>query len=289
MQIISLYFAVTKPKIIILLLITAAGGLFLASEGWPNLIVTLSVLIGGALTAGGANSINNFWDRDIDQKMDRTKNKRHVATGKVNPIGALIFGIVLNIIGFTILWQYTNLISGILAISATLFYVFIYTIGLKRYTSQNIVIGGAAGAIPPVIGWSAVTGDFIHLAPITLFALIFLWTPPHFWALSLLLKDDYKKAGIPMLPVVSGVHHTKVQIFIYTLVLLIFGIISWVFVDQLGPIYGITTLLVNLGFIVFAWKLLKDKEISLALPTYLFSLAYLAAIFLAISLESLII
>tara|TARA_Y100001970_G_scaffold185711_1_gene225901 strand:+ start:2350 stop:3219 length:870 start_codon:yes stop_codon:yes gene_type:complete len=289
MQIISLYFAVTKPKIIILLLVTATGGLFLASDGWPNLIITLSVLIGGALTAGGANSINNFWDRDIDQKMDRTKHKRHVATGKVPPIGALIFGIALNLAGFVILWQFTNLMSGILAISATLFYVFIYTIGLKRYTSQNIVIGGAAGAFPPVIGWSAVTGDFIHLAPITLFALIFLWTPPHFWALSLLLKDDYEKAGIPMLPVVSGVRHTKLQIFIYTLVLLVFGIISWLLVEQLHFIYGMTSLFFNLGFIGFAWKLLQEKEISLALPTYLFSLAYLAGIFLAIAIESLII
>ena len=210
---ISSYIALTKPKIIVLLLITALGGLFLASAGLPNLTIAAAVLIGGTLAAGGANALNHFWDRDLDIKMKRTAT-RPVASGSVKPINALIFGILLNLVAFAVLYRYANLLSALLTLSATLFYIFVYTVVLKRTTPQNIVIGGAAGSIPPTVGWVAVTNSIMDPAPIFLFLIVFFWTPPHFWALSLILKDDYENAGIPMLPVVSGIAATKTQIFI---------------------------------------------------------------------------
>jgi len=248
----------------------------------------MAVMVGGAFASGGANAINNFYDRDIDIKMNRTRSKRHVATGKVSPIGALILGVSLNIAAFVVLWQWANLLSALLALSATLFYVFIYTIALKRFTSQNIVIGGAAGAIPPVIGYAAINGNALELAPISLFLLIFLWTPPHFWALSLILKDDYQSAGIPMMPVVHGIKSTKKQIFVYTIVLLIFVVLSSIFVSDFGYLYRISSILLTLGFIVFAWKLMRSEDIKMALPTYLFSLAYLAVIFICVIIDSIL-
>jgi protoheme IX farnesyltransferase len=286
--IIARYFSVTKPKIIILLLITALSGLFLAAQGLPDPLISMAVMVGGAFASGGANAINNFYDRDIDIKMNRTRSKRHVATGKVSPIGALILGVSLNIAAFVVLWQWANLLSALLALSATLFYVFIYTIALKRFTSQNIVIGGAAGAIPPVIGYAAINGNALELAPISLFLLIFLWTPPHFWALSLILKDDYQSAGIPMMPVVHGIKSTKKQIFVYTIVLLIFVVLSSIFVSDFGYLYQISSILLTLGFIVFAWKLMRSEDIKMALPTYLFSLAYLAVIFICVIIDSIL-
>ena len=180
---ISSYIALTKPKIIVLLLITALGGLFLASAGLPNLTIAAAVLIGGTLAAGGANALNHFWDRDLDIKMKRTAT-RPVASGSVKPINALIFGLLLNLVAFAVLYRYANLLSALLTLSATLFYIFVYTVVLKRITPQNIVIGGAAGSIPPTVGWVAVTNSIMDPAPIFLFLIVFFWTPPHFWALS---------------------------------------------------------------------------------------------------------
>tara|TARA_B100000408_G_C10291127_1_gene220286 strand:- start:228 stop:1091 length:864 start_codon:yes stop_codon:yes gene_type:complete len=284
---ISGYIALTKPKIILLLLVTALGGLFLATEGIPKLWLSMTVLLGGSLAAGGANSINNYLDRDIDVKMTRTSN-RPVASGSIKPIYALSFGILLNVVAFSLLWQFANLISAILVISATLFYVFVYTLGLKRITPQNIVIGGAAGSIPPMVGWAAVTGNILDPAPFFLFAIIFFWTPPHFWALSLLLKDDYAKAGIPMLPVVSGVENTKRQIFIYTWLLLVLMVATTFVINDLHLIYGITSILMTLIFIGMAWRLKKRNSIEFAKPTYLFSLAYLGLIFIAVMIDSVV-
>jgi protoheme IX farnesyltransferase len=281
------YIALTKPKIIVLLLITALGGLFLASDGMPGAIVTLSVIIGGSLAAGGANALNHYIDRDIDLKMKRTSS-RPVASGSIKPMYAMLFGILLNVVAFWILWRWANLISAFLTLSATLFYIFIYTLGLKRRTTQNIVIGGAAGSIPPMVGWAAVTGSILDPSPIILFAIVFLWTPPHFWALSLILKDDYAKAGVPMLPVVSGIDHTKTQIFIYTWILLVLSVISVFLSDKLGVIYGAFSIILSIGFIYMAWKLRKASDINLAMPTYLFSMLYLALLFVAMVLESLI-
>ena len=278
------YIALTKPRIISLLLITALGGLFLASEGFPDPITTLVVLVGGSLAAGGANAINHFLDRDIDSKMSRT-SQRPLVSGQITPIPALLFGISLNILAFALLWQMANLLSALLALTATLFYVFVYTIALKRTTPQNIVIGGAAGAIPPMVGWAAVTGNILDPSPFLLFAIIFFWTPPHFWALSLILKDDYEKAGVPMLPVVAGVHSTKKQIFAYTWVLLVLMIATVLLAPGLGVIYGVISLSLTFIFIGFTWRLLKQDGIGFAKATYLFSLAYLAILFLAIIIE----
>jgi|TARA_B100001971_G_scaffold195358_1_gene202148 protoheme IX farnesyltransferase len=284
---ISAYIALTKPRIILLLLVTALGGLFLATEGIPELWLSMTVLLGGSLAAGGANSINHYLDRDIDAKMTRTSN-RPVATGSIKPIYALSFGILLNVVGFSLLWQFANLISAILVISATLFYVFVYTMGLKRTTPQNIVIGGAAGSIPPMAGWAAVTGNILDPAPFFLFAIVFFWTPPHFWALSLLLKDDYAEAGIPMLPVVSGVDNTKRQIFIYTWLLLALVVATTFVINDLHLIYGVTSILLTIVFIGMAWRLTKQNGIEFAKPTYLFSLAYLGLIFIAVMIDSVI-
>lgn len=284
---ISGYVALTKPKIILLLLVTALGGLFLAAEGIPKLWLSMTVLIGGSLAAGGANSINHYLDRDIDAKMTRTSN-RPVASGTIKPIYALSFGILLNVVGFSLLWQFANLISAILVISATLFYVFVYTLGLKRTTPQNIVIGGAAGSIPPMAAWAAVTGNILDPAPFFLFAIVFFWTPPHFWALSLLLKDDYAEAGIPMLPVVSGVDNTKRQIFIYTWLLLALVVATTFVISDFHLIYGVTSILLTIVFIGMAWRLTKQNGIEFAKPTYLFSLAYLGLIFIAVMIDSVV-
>jgi protoheme IX farnesyltransferase len=284
---ISSYIALTKPKIIVLLLITALGGLFLASGGFPDLMITTAVLVGGSLAAGGANSLNHFWDRDIDVKMKRTTN-RPVASGSVAPAKALIFGIILNLIAFGLLYYYANLLSAVLTLSATLFYIFVYTMFLKRITSQNIVIGGAAGSIPPVVGWAAVTGNILDPAPLFLFLIVFFWTPPHFWALSLILKDDYANAGIPMLPVVSGVPATKTQIFVYTWILLALLVATVYFVEELGIIFGISAIVSSAGFIGSTWLLKRRDSIELAMPIYLYSMAYLAFLFVVMVVESFI-
>ncbi len=277
------YVALTKPRIISLLLITALGGMFLATKGVPHWSLILVVLGGGALASGGANALNHYMDRDIDGQMIRTR-KRPVARGAIKPLNALVFGVALNIAAFVLLFTYANLLSALLTLGATLFYVFIYTGLLKRSTTQNIVIGGAAGAIPPLVGWAAVTGD-LGLPAFFLFAIIFLWTPPHFWALALLLKDDYARAGIPMLPVVAGVDKTKKQIYLYTLLVVALAIMIFA-TGELSAIYLGFAIALGAGFIYYAWQLWRQPGIDKAKPMYLYSLAYLALLFLAIMFDS---
>src|SRR5688572_20288706 len=213
------YVSLTKPRIIVLLLITTVPAMVLAEKGWPSSWLVLATLIGGSLSAGGANAINCWYDRDIDGIMVRTRS-RPVVTGAIEPAYALAFGIALGVAAFAFLWATTTLMAAVLAMVALLFYVFVYTIWLKRRTPQNIVIGGAAGAFPPMVGWAAVTGD-ISLASATMFAIIFFWTPPHFWALSLRLKNDYTEAGVPMLPVTAGPEVTRLQILRYSVLLVV--------------------------------------------------------------------
>ena len=278
------YISLTKPRIIILLLVTALGGLFLASAGLPDPSITMAVLVGGSLAAGGANAINHFLDRDIDEKMRRTRN-RPIVSGIIRPQFALSFGILLNIIAFSILVQWANILSALLTLFATLFYVFVYTMGLKRSTSQNIVIGGAAGAIPPMVGWAAITGNIMDTTPLFLFTLIFLWTPPHFWALSLILKDDYAEAGIPMLPVVKGDAETKKAIVLYVVLLLALTLMMLV-TREVGWIYGIGAACLGLGYLYYAVQLYKSEGILKAKPAYLYSLAYLALLFVLVMIDS---
>ena len=279
------YLALTKPSIISLLVFTALGGMFLASEGLPDPMLVIFVLGGGALAAGGANALNHYLDRDIDALMSRTA-KRPVAVGYILPAHAMWFGIALNVVAFAILGWLVNPLSAVLTLSATLFYVFVYTKGLKRSTPQNIVIGGAAGAIPPMVGWVGVTGE-IGIPALVMFIIVFFWTPPHFWALSLLIKDDYSRAGVPMLPVVAGVHETKKSILKYsvalavpTLLLFTHSGAGWVYLG------GATAL--SLGFIWYAWRLLRGQGIEGAKAAYLYSLAYLALLFGAIMVDSLV-
>ena len=279
------YIALTKPRIISLLVFTALGGMFLASRGAPDPALALLVLGGGALAAGGANALNHYLDRDIDGLMGRTAN-RPIISGNVPPVHALWFGVALNVVAFAILGALVNPLSAILTLSATLFYVFVYTKALKRSTPQNIVIGGAAGAIPPMVGWVAVTGE-LGLPALYMFSIVFFWTPPHFWALSLLIKDDYSRAGVPMLPVVAGVKETKRSILLYTLLLL--ALTSMFFTTgAVGWIYFGGSLALGAGFVYYAWRLMRKPGIQGAKPAYLYSLAYLAGLFLVIMVDSVV-
>ena len=280
------YIALTKPRIISLLILTALGGMFLASEGAPDALLALVVLGGGALAAGGANALNHYLDRDIDGLMKRTAS-RPVVSGTVPPLNAMRFGIALNVVAFIILAAFANPLSAVLTLSATLFYVFVYTKGLKRSTPQNIVIGGAAGAIPPMVGWAAVTGG-LALPAIYMFAIIFFWTPPHFWALCLMIKDDYAEAGVPMLPVVAGVEETKLWILLYTVVLVALTALFALASDALGWAYLASALALSLIFVWFAWRLTRKPDIEGAKAAYLYSLAYLALLFVAIMVDSVV-
>lgn len=277
------YLALTKPAIISLLLVTALGGLFLAAQGVPPWHVTLAVLVGGSLAAGGANALNHFWDRDIDQVMRRTR-KRPVAANRVSPRQALAFGISLNVVAFVLLGVVTNWLAGALAIAATLFYVFVYTAWLKRTSFHNIVIGGAAGAFPPLVGWAAVTGD-LAVPAYYLFMIVFFWTPPHFWALALLIEDDYAEAHVPMMPVVLGREATVWSIFLYTIALI--AITTLLFSTGAVGLYYLTAALVLGGFfLVYTYRLLHDRSRRVAADAYKYSLLYLFALFVVIMVDA---
>ena len=279
------YIALTKPRIISLLVFTALGGMFLGARGFPDPVLVVLALGGGALAAGGANALNHYLDRDIDGLMGRTSG-RPIVSGSISPIHAMWFGVALNVAAFIILGVFVNPLSALLTLSATLFYVFVYTKALKRSTPQNIVIGGAAGAIPPMVGWVAVTGG-LGLPALYVFAIVFFWTPPHFWALSLLIKDDYQRAGVPMLPVVAGIRNTKRSILLYTILLLALTLMFFT-TRAVGWIYLAGSLALGLGFIYYAWRLLKRDGIEGAKSAYLYSLAYLAALFLVIMVDSVV-
>ncbi len=277
------YVALTKPRIISLLLVTTLGAMFLAAGGAPPPTIVLLVLLGGTLAAGGANSLNHALEGDVDERMGRTRN-RPVAAGRISPREAMIFGIALNVVSFALLASTVNLLSALLTLSGTVFYVLVYTVALKRSTPHNIVIGGAAGAVPPLVGWAAITG-FLELPALYLFAIVFFWTPPHFWALSLLIKDDYARAKIPMLPVVTGVDETKKQIFLYTLVLVALSLMFYT-TQAVGLVYMSSALALGIGFIFYTWRLLRLPGIDGAKRAYLFSLAYLMLLFVAVGADS---
>ncbi|MDH3499537.1 MAG: heme o synthase [Acidimicrobiia bacterium] len=274
------YLALTKPRIIELLLITTVPAMVLAARGWPGTWLLAATLIGGTLSAGGANAINNYVDRDIDRLMRRT-SRRPLARGAVDPASALRFGIALGVAGFAWLWLTTNLLAASISTAALLFYVFVYTLVLKRTTPQNIVIGGAAGAAPALVGWAAVTGSLSPSAWI-LFAVVFYWTPPHFWALSLKYKDDYAAAGIPMLPVVAGVKRTTRQILAYTSIV---GLVSLALVPvaDLGWFYLLSATGLGLGFVFEAMRVARAPERAMRLFTY--SNLYLALLFAALWID----
>jgi protoheme IX farnesyltransferase len=277
------YVALAKPRIIVLLLFTALGGMFLAADGAPEVSLILLVFVGGSLASGGANALNHYLDRDIDLQMSRTL-ERPVVAGRIPPRHALLFGVALNLAAFALLTSLVNPLSAFLTLGATLIYVFVYTLSLKRTTPQNIVIGGAAGAIPPMVGWTAVTGS-LDLPAIYMFAIVFFWTPPHFWALSLMLKDDYEAARVPMLPVVAGVWETKKAILLYTFLLLALTCMFFT-TRAVGWTYLAVSTGLGLLLVLQAVRLLRDPGIGPARPLFLYSMAYLALLFLAIMVDS---
>ena len=279
------YIALTKPRIISLLLVTAVGGMVLAAKGLPDPMIAAFVLVCGYLAAGGAHALNHYIESDLDKVMHRTR-KRPVASGRVSRRQALIFGVVLTIASFALLSAFVNVLSAALTLSGTLIYIFVYTIGLKRTTPQNIVIGGAAGAVPPMVGWAAVTGT-VGLPAIYLFAIIFFWTPPHFWALALLIKDDYARAGVPMLPVVTSIDETKRQILLYTVLLSALTVMFFA-TGEVGLIYLVSALGLGGAFIYLAAAHLRSEGIQGTKTLYLYSLAYLALLFLAIMIDGIV-
>ncbi|HTC86325.1 MAG TPA: heme o synthase [Candidatus Acidoferrum sp.] len=285
------YVALTKPRIIELLLVTTVPAMFLAARGWPRLDLVIWTLVGGSLAAGSANAINCYLDRDIDLLMTRTR-RRPLPAHEVAPERAVIFGIVLGIVSFVVLLYFVNLISAFLALLAIAFYVVVYTMVLKRTTPQNIVIGGAAGALPPVIGWAAVTGD-VGLPALVLFALVFYWTPPHFWALSLRIRKDYAAAGVPMLPVVRGVPETTRQIGLYSVLLVAISLVLWS-VAHMGAIYLTAAVVLGAIFLWQAYKLWRvgtspERSTAGAITLYKYSISYLTLLFLAVAIDALIV
>jgi protoheme IX farnesyltransferase len=273
-QVVADYVTLTKPKVQSLLLLTTVASMEIAGD--PSAWLVVATCIGGYLSAGGAGAVNHWFDRDIDARMKRTAT-RPIPAGRVAPAAALWFGITLAALSFVWLSATVNVLAATLALGGFLGYVFVYTVWLKRRTPQNIVIGGAAGAVPPLVGWAAVTGG-LDLTALYLFAIIFFWTPPHFWALSLLMKDDYARVGVPMLPVVRGEDETRRQILLYTVLLFVLSFLP-ACAGLFGPLYHVFAWLLNLVFIGLAVVLYRRADRRSALRTYLFSLAYLAALF----------
>jgi protoheme IX farnesyltransferase len=279
------YLLLTKPRIIELLLVTTVPAMVLAADGRPDLWLIVAVLVGGTLAAGGANTINCWIDRDRDQVMHRTK-ARPLPAGDIQPWRALVFGIALNVVAFAVLWVTANLLAASLAASATLFYVFIYSIWLKPRSPQNIVIGGAAGAVPALVGWAAVTGDLSAPAWV-LFAIVFCWTPPHFWALALRYREDYAAAGIPMLPVAKGERAAVQQILLYAFVVLAVSL-TLPLVSSVGVIYTGVAVVLGVGFIWQADRLRRDLSPERAIRLFTFSNTYLALLFAAVAVDALV-
>ena len=278
------YLALTKPRVMSLLLFTALGGSFIAARGVPPWQYIVVLLAGGALASGGASALNMWYEDDIDKEMHRTDH-RPVAGGRIKPVNALIFGVALNIASFAVFYFFANVLAAALALAGSVLYVVLYTAMLKRTTTQNIVIGGAAGAIPPLVGYAAVLG-VLELEAWYLFAIVFFWTPPHFWALSLLIKDDYERAGVPMMPVVSGEAATRLQILLYTVLMLPLTVMYYFATSKLGLIYLVSALMLGLIFLALALKLWRSGERKDTANLYKFSLMYLFLLFVALMVDA---
>jgi heme o synthase len=277
------FVALTKPRIIELLLVTTLPTMIVARRGLPSGWLMLATLAGGALSAGSANTTNMYLDRDIDAVMKRT-SRRPLVTGAVSPAEALVFAVALQVAAFAILWQFVNLLSAALALSAALFYVFVYTIGLKRRSVQNIVIGGAAGAVPVLVGWTAVTGR-LAWPPVVLFALIVVWTPSHFWALAVKYRDDYAAAHVPMLPAVASFERVAREIIVYSVALVGVSIVFAV-VAHMGLIFWAAAILAGALYIVDAVRLHHDRGTTkAAMRLFKFSISYVTVIFGAMALD----
>ncbi|BAZ19958.1 protoheme IX farnesyltransferase [Kalymmatonema gypsitolerans NIES-4073] len=286
LQVIQSYYQLTKPRIIPLLLITTAGSMWIAAKGEVDPLLLLVTLTGGTLAAASAQAINCVYDRDIDYDMERTRH-RPLPSGRIQPRDALIFATTLAVISFTLLSVFANLVAALLAMSGLVFYVLVYTHWLKRHSTQNIVIGGAAGAIPALVGWAAVTGT-LSWAGWLIFAIVFLWTPPHFWSLALMIRDDYAKVGVPMLPVVAGTTATVRQIWYYTIITVAATFLLVYPLQVSGILYGVIAVGLGVVFIYKAWQLLHNPEDrSLAKGLFLYSISYMMLLCLGMVIDSL--
>ena len=275
------YLTLTKPRIMTLLLLTGAAGMFVGAQGVPPLGLFAVTMLGLALACGGASALNHVLDRDIDALMGSRTEERPVASGRVTPEQALEFGILLSAVSFALLASAVNVLTAVLALVGNLFYVLVYTRWLKRSTPQNIVIGGAAGAVPPLVGYAAATGA-LALPALWLFLIVFLWTPPHFWALALMIKNAYAAAGVPMLPVVRGDRETARQIVLYSIVMVAFTVVVGIW---LGPLYTVAAVALGAVFIVLAVLLRRDLSRARAKVLFHYSLLYLALLFTAAALD----
>jgi len=278
------YVALTKPRIIELLLVTTLPTMIVARRGLPSGWLVLSTLVGGSLAAGGANAINMYADRDIDRLMERTRN-RPLVTGVITPRAALTFAVALEVVAFVELWTLVNLLAAALAVSATLFYVFVYTLWLKRTSTNNIVIGGAAGAVPVLVGWAAVR-DSLGLAPLVLFAIIFVWTPPHFWALAIRYREDYAAADVPMLPAVASFRTTIRRILAYTVALWVTSLV-FAEVGGMGPVYLVAAAVLGALFVLHAVRLGLDGTYARAMRLFSYSISYVTLLFSAMAVDQL--
>ena len=276
------YVALTKPRIIELLLVTTVPTMFVAEQGVPSVWLMVATVLGGTLAAGGANAVNMVVDRDIDALMERTRD-RPLVTGVMSPRNALVFAIALEVAAFAWLVAFVNLLSALLAVSATLFYVFVYTLWLKRTSTQNIVIGGAAGAVPVLVGWAAVTNS-LGWAPIVLFLVIFFWTPPHFWALAIRYRDDYANAEVPMLPAVASLETTARRILLYTVALVALTLV-FAPVADMGVIYLASALALGAVFTALALSLRRDPSEGTAMRLFTYSITYVTLLFGAIVVD----
>ncbi len=273
----------TKPRIISLLLVTTVAPMFMTDQGLPGAALVFWVVLGGYLMAGGANTINMWFDRDIDTHMSRTR-LRPIPAGRITPLQGLVFGVAQAAVAFWIFWRQVNHLSAWLALGGLLFYVCIYTMWLKRSSTQNIVVGGAAGAFPPLVGWAAMTGR-LDLAALYLFAIIFYWTPPHFWALALIKQADYARVGVPMMPVVHGERRTKWEMLLYTIFLVPLSLMPAAF-GALGPVYLVAAALLGARLLWYCIQLLREAGVTpTAWKMYKYSLVYLFLLFLAMGID----
>lgn len=277
--------ALMKLRVVELLLITTVPTMVLAEGGWPSFSLILITLAGGTLAAGGANAINMYIDRDIDGLMERTKN-RPLVTGLIAPRNALVFAVALEIVAFAVLWAGTNLLAACLCMSATLFYVFVYSIWLKRTSKQNIVIGGAAGAVPVLVGWAAVTNS-LAWEPWLLFLVIFLWTPPHFWALAIRHSDEYRAAGVPMLPVVESEKKVASAMTTYCAATVVASL-ALIWVADLGPVYAVTAAVLGALFLGGTIALGRSPSAAGSMRLFSFSITYLSVLFVALTVDVLV-
>jgi protoheme IX farnesyltransferase len=278
------YVTLTKPRIMTLLLLTGGAGMFVGAQGAPSAGLFAAAMLGLALACGGASALNHVLDADIDRLMGKRTERRPVAAGRVPPARALEFGLVLSALSFVLLASVVNVLTATLALVGNLFYVVVYTRWLKRTTPQNIVIGGAAGAVPPLVGYAAATGN-LALPAVWLFLIVFLWTPPHFWALALLIKENYANAGVPMLPVVRGEAETTRQIVVYSAVLVAFTLAVGL---SFGVIYTVAAAVLGAVFLELAWQLRREPTRRRAVVLFHYSLAYLALLFVAAAVNPLI-